>query len=185
MINGVSLGDVYRNNMQISDLQTLRKFELKYPRNPPIRYLNINFLRNKIIDVREMIGRLQLNYFVISETKLDSSFPSAHFHIGDYETRNRRDRNKSGGGLIELVKKGIITKRHKDLETNLSETICTETTISKKRWFCMSVYRLLSYSNIDTFSAELTISLSKAVNKFDNRIIMGDFNIYITKEDCS
>ena len=48
----------------------------------------------------------------------------------------------------------------------------------------MSVYRPPTSSNIDTFFAELTISLSKAVNKFDNRIIMGDFNIYITKEDC-
>ena len=49
----------------------------------------------------------------------------------------------------------------------------------------MGVYRPLSSSNIDTFFAELTISLSKAVNKFDNLIIMGDFNIDITKEDCS
>ena len=49
----------------------------------------------------------------------------------------------------------------------------------------MSVYRLPSSSNIDTFFVELTISLSKAVNKFDNLIIMGDFNIDITKEDCS
>ena len=82
-----------------------------------------------------MIGRLQLDYFVISETKLDSSFPSAQFHIGNYEIRNRRDRGKSEGGLIEIVKKGIITKRLKDLESNLSETICTEITISRKRWF--------------------------------------------------
>ena len=49
----------------------------------------------------------------------------------------------------------------------------------------MGVYRPLSSSNIDTFFAELVISLSKIVNKFDNLIIMGDFNIDITKEDCS
>ena len=49
----------------------------------------------------------------------------------------------------------------------------------------MSVYRSPSSSNIDTFYAELTISLSNAVNKFDNLIVMGDSNIYITKEDCS
>ena len=91
--------------MQISDLQILRKLRLKYPRNPLIGYININSLWNKIIDVREIIVRLQLDYFVISETKLDSSFPSTQFHIGDYETRNRRDRGKSGGGLIEFVKK--------------------------------------------------------------------------------
>ena len=141
MINGICLRDVYRNNREILDLQILRKLRLKYPRNPLIGYLNINSLRNKIFDVRELIGRLQLDYFVISETKLDSNFPSTQSHIGDYEIRNRRDRNKSGGGLIEFVKKGIITKRHKDLETNLSETICSEITIPKKRWFCMSAYR--------------------------------------------
>ena len=182
MINGISLRDVYRKNREISDLQILRKLRLKYPRNPLIGYLNINSLRNKIIDVRELIGRLQLDYFVISETKLDSSFPSAQFHIVDYEIRNRRDRNKSGGGLIGFVKKRTITKRLKDLETNLSETICTEITISKKRRFWMSVYRPPTSSNIDTFFAELAISLSKAVNKFDNLIIMGDFNIDITKK---
>ena len=60
-------------------------------------------------------GRLHLDYFVISETMLDSSFPSAQFHIGDYEIRNGRDGSKSGGGLIEFVKKGIITKRLKYL----------------------------------------------------------------------
>ena len=182
MINRISLRDVYRNNVQISDLQILRKLRLKYPRSPLIGYLNINSLRNKIIDVREMIGRLQLDYFLISETKLDSSFPSAQFHIGHYEIRNRRDRDKNGGGLIEFFKKGIITKRLKNLETNLSETICTEITISKKRWFCMSVYRPPSSSHIDTFFAELTISLSKAVNKFDNLIVMGDFNIDTTRK---
>ena len=155
MINGISLRDFYHNNREISDLQILRKLSLKYPRNPLIGYLNINSLRNKIIDVRELIGRLQLDYFVISETKLDSSFPSAQFHIVDYEIRSRRDRNKSGGGLIEFVKKGIITKRLKGLETNLSETICTEITISKKRWFCMSVYRPPTSSNIDTFFCQV------------------------------
>ena len=171
--------------MQISNLQILRKLRLQYPRNPLIEYLNINSLRNKIINVRELMGRLQLDYFVISETKLDSSFPSFQFHIGDYEIKNHRDRSKSWGALIEFVKKEIISKRLKDLETNLSETISTEITISKKKWFCMSVYRPPSSSNIDTFFTELTISLSKAVKKFDNLIIIDDLNIDITKEDCS
>ena len=84
VINRRSLRNVYRDNMQSSDLQILRKIRLKYPMNPLIGYLNINSLRNKIIDVRnkiivrEMIDRL---HFLISETKLDSSFPSAEFHI--------------------------------------------------------------------------------------------------------
>ena len=86
---------------------------------------------------------------------------------------------------MSLLNKGLITERLEDLETNPSHTICTEITRSKKRWFCMSVYRARYSSNTDTFFDKLTISLSKAVNKLDNLIIMEDFNIDMTKENCS
>ena len=39
-------------------------------------YLNINSLRNKIIDLSEIMNYLELDYFVISKTKIDESFPS-------------------------------------------------------------------------------------------------------------
>ena len=52
---------------------------LKYPRNPLIRYLNINSLSNKTVDARELFGKLQLGYFVLSETKLDDSLPLLNF----------------------------------------------------------------------------------------------------------
>ena len=132
-------------------------------RNPLIGYLNINSIRNKISD-REVFGKLQLDYFVFSETKIDESFPSAQFNIHDYEIRNRRDRDKHGGGFIEFVRKGFITKRMKEYETKLSEIICTEFTVSKKKWFCLSVYRPPSSNNIVTFFKELTDSLSRPIN---------------------
>ena len=90
---------------QSSDLQILSKNRLKFPTNPLIGYLNINSLRNKIIGVREVIGKLSLDYFVISETNLNESFPSAQFSMNNYEIRNRMDRDKNGGGLIEFVRK--------------------------------------------------------------------------------
>ena len=116
-------------SVQSLDLQILRKNRLKYPL---ISYFNKNSLRNKIIDVREVIGKLSLDYFVISETKLDKSFPSAQFNISNYKIRNRRDRDKNGGGLIEFVRKGFITRRLRDYETQICETICSEFTVSKK-----------------------------------------------------
>ena len=169
---------------QSSDLQILSKNRLKYPTNPLIGYLNINSLRNKIIDVREVIGKLSLDYFVISETKLDESFPSAQFNISNYEIRNRRDRDKNGGGLIEFVRKGFITKRLKDYETQICETICSEFTISKRKWICFSVYRPPSYNNLIIFFEELTKSVCKALNRYDNIIVMGDFIIDINKDDA-
>ena len=162
----------------------MSKNRVKYPTNPLIGYLNINSLRNKIIDVREVIGKVSLDYFVISETKLHESFPSAQFNISNYEIRNRRDRDKNGGGLIEIVRKGFITKRLKDYETQICETICSEFTVSKKKWICFSVYRPPSYNNLIIFFEELTKSVCKSLNTYDNIIVMGDFNIDINKNEA-
>ena len=49
----------------------------------------------------------------------------------------------------------------------------------------MIVYRPPSSSSINTSFAELTISLSEAVNKFGNLIVTDNFNIDIIKKDCS
>ena len=111
------------------DLQILHDFRLKYPQNLLIAYLNINSLRNKIIDLREIISYLQLDYFVLSETKINDSFPSAQSDMSGYEIRARRDRNGMGGGIIEYVRREVICKRLKDFETTISESICSELVI--------------------------------------------------------
>ena len=54
----------------------------------------MNSLRNKIIDLREIISYLQLDYFVLSET-ISDSFPSARFDMNGYEIRARRDRDET------------------------------------------------------------------------------------------
>ena len=169
---------------ECTDLQIMYESRLKYPRTPLIGYLNINSLRNKIVDVREVFGKLQLDFFVLSEAKLDDSFPSAQFYIENFEIRNRRDRDKNGGELIEFVRNGFITKKIKEYETKVRETIASEFTISKKKWFCLSVYRPPTSTNLDIFFEELTNSLSKAVNEYDNLIVMGDFNVDLNKTDC-
>ena len=46
---------------------------------------------------------------------IDSRFPSGQIHKGAYEIRNCRNRDKSGGGLMEFVKKGIISKRFRQI----------------------------------------------------------------------
>ena len=106
---------------------------LKHPRNHLIGYLNIKSLRDKIVDATEVFVKLQLDYFVLSETKLDDSFHSAQCYMENFEIRNQRDRDKNGGGFIEFVRKGFITKKIKEYETKVSETIASEFTISKKK----------------------------------------------------
>ena len=139
----------------------------------------MNSLRNKIINLREIVKDLGLNYFVASETKLDVRFPSQQFVIEDFDIRTRKDMDRHGGGLIEYVRRGFICKRLNYLELKSLECICSELTISNKWWICCSIYRPSSSQNLEVFFNELTDSLSKGNEKYENFIVIGDFNIDI------
>ena len=49
----------------------------------------------------------KIDIFLISETKLDSSFPSGQFVIQSYSTPFRLDRNQNEGGLLLYVREDI------------------------------------------------------------------------------
>ena len=42
-----------------------------------VGYLNINSLWNKLTDLRVIVKYLYLDYFLLSQLKLDESFPNA------------------------------------------------------------------------------------------------------------
>ena len=50
-------------------------------------YLNIDSQGNKIVDVREYVKYLELDYFVISGTKIDESFLSQEFAMDKFEIK--------------------------------------------------------------------------------------------------
>ena len=60
-----------------------------------------------------------------------------------------------------------------------SECICSELTISNKKWVCFSVYCPPSQENLELFFDELSYCLSKASEAYESSIVIGDFNIYI------
>ena len=47
-----------------------------------------------------------IDILLISETKIDSSFPTVQFHIDGY-TIHRHDRNENGGGLLLYVREDV------------------------------------------------------------------------------
>ena len=76
-----------------SDLQMLHDLRFDYPKKLLCGYLDICSLKNKIYDLRLIICHVPIDYFVISETKLDNSCPNAQLTINNYEIRARRDRD--------------------------------------------------------------------------------------------
>ena len=70
-----------------------------------IAQLNINSLRNKFTSLSTII-KDNVDISLISETKIDSSFPTAQFHIDGYAIY-RRNRNKNGGGLLLYIRDDV------------------------------------------------------------------------------
>ena len=156
----------------------------KYPNNPIIGYLNINSLRNKIIDLRHVVSVSQPDILAISETKLDDTFPDAQFRMDGYYSpaQFRRDRNKHGGGLMVFIRNGIPVKRSKTYEPSNQEAICFEVTITKRKWIIYVFYRSESYSKLDVFLEEFKKSVNKAISKYENIILIGDINVDIPQK---
>ena len=98
------------NEDKSPDLEKLQDARWKYLKQTLLTYWNINSLRNKVIDLQEIVGYLLPDYLVLSETKLDNSFPLAQFNLPNYEIRTRCDRDKNGGGLMEFVRRVLFVK---------------------------------------------------------------------------
>ena len=62
-------------------------------------HLNINHLDKKSIPLVSLIKN-NLDIFLISETRIDSSFPPSQFTIKGYAQPFRKGRDRCGGGLL-------------------------------------------------------------------------------------
>ena len=70
----------------------------------------------------------------------------------------------------------IITRELQDFKPKDLECICIELTLSKKKWTIFSIYRPQS-ENISGFFDKLANSIDRAINTYDNVVIMRDINI--------
>ena len=48
---------------------------------------------------------------MVTEKKLDDSFPASQFHVEGFSTLFRFDRNKNGGGIILHIRSYIIVSK--------------------------------------------------------------------------
>ena len=88
------------------DLRALRKKNLN---KLIIAHLNVNSLRNKLEFLKEQIQD-NIDILMISETKIDASFPIGQFLLNVYSTSFRLDCNTHGGGIVFNVWEDISSK---------------------------------------------------------------------------
>ena len=82
---------------------------MKNPNRIIIAHLNINSIRKKNEMLKEVIGN-EIDVLLISETKLDDTFPLSQFILEGFTPPYGLDRMKHGGGLMLFIREDIPFK---------------------------------------------------------------------------
>ena len=110
------------------NLRALRKKNLN---KLIIVHLNVNSLRNKLEFLKEQIQD-KIDILMISEAKIDASFPIDQFLLNGYSTPFRLDRNAHGAGILLYVREDIPSKLLL-VEENLIEGFFVEINLRNKK----------------------------------------------------
>ena len=102
-------------------------------------HLNIKSVRNKFEALKFLIGN-NIDILLISETKLDHSFPSTQFLIKGSSASYRFDRNSKGGGLLFYIREDIPSKILTYNSNCDIETLLAEISLSKRNWLLNGSY---------------------------------------------
>ena len=118
----------------------MKNLKLKDSNKVIIGHININSLRNKFEPLTEMV-RDKVDLLMISETKLDPSFPNAHFYMKSYSKLYRLDRTSKGGGIILYVREDIPSKLiNSSCIDHDKEYVLVELNLTKQKWLIICNY---------------------------------------------
>ena len=90
-------------------LLTIKNLRLNNVNRVIIGNLNINSVRNKFDQLQEIILKY-IGVLIITETKLDDTFPNAHFLVPEFSKPFDLDRNRKEDGITIYVREDIPSK---------------------------------------------------------------------------
>ena len=135
--------------------------------------LNINSIRNKF-DVLSLEVRGSVDILLITETKIDQSFPTKQFLMAGYSEPYRLDRNQHGGGLLVYVREDIPSHNLKIRSISI-EALFIEINLRKKKWLLCCSYN--PHKNlILTHLNDIQVILDIQSSKYKSFLLFGDFN---------
>ena len=140
-----------------------------------IAHLIANSFRNKFEIIEELIEDT-IDIFLISETKLDSSFPNGQFVIKSYSTHFRLDRNQNGGGLSLYAREDIPCKMLKEYTPEKpTENLFVEINLRSRKWLLSCSYN--SKTNLIAVHLHcIGRGIDFYFSKYDNFVVLGDLN---------
>ena len=125
----------------------LRNHRVKNMGRVIVANLNINSIRNKFEQLKYIVNE-NVDILVITETKIDDTFPVAQFIIRGYCKPYRLDRNADGGGILIYVREDIPSKQlFKHNFSSDIEGIFLEINLRKSKWLLFGTYHPQWQSN--------------------------------------
>ena len=156
----------------------LREVKLKHPNRLIFAHININSVRNKFEILQEVIGN-NIDVLLISETKLDASFPSRQFILDGFTPPYRLDRKQHGEGIMLFIREGIPSKLL-NADTSFGiENLLVEINLRSKKWLISGSYNP-HLNSIQNHLVQLSKKFDFYSSKYENFIVLGDFNAEMT-----
>ena len=138
--------------------------------------LNVNSLRNKFTVLSQIIKNTDV--FLVSETKLDQSFPTTQFEIPGFATPYRLDGDKHGGGLMLYVHSDLPSKLIKSESSY--EGFFVKLNLKKLKWLICCTYNP-NIQNINAHLEKVQSSLDSFLGNYERFLLLGDLNCEISK----
>ena len=130
-----------------------------------------------------IIGKIDI--LLISETKLDGSFPQSNFKITGFSSPFRLDRSGNGGGIILYTRQDIPAKLLSSYTLpNICECMFIEINLRNRKWLLGSFYNP-SKSQISSQLSYLSKALDHYSQLYDNLLMRGDFNSEMSEVSMS
>ena len=161
-------------------MAVLKNLRLSYPNNIVIGHLNINCIRNKY----EMVSLSVAQYVdisMLSETKLESTFPSTQFLINGFSIPHRFDRNSKGCGILLFYIIIVLALNRYSLPPHI-EILCFELNLRNRKWFVCCSY---NPHKIKEHLRVLTVGIQFYSKDYKNILLMGHYNAEITETNMS
>ena len=112
---------------------------------------------------------------MISETKIDGSFPIGQFLLSGYSTPFQLDGNAHGGGILLYVREDIPSNILL-VEENLIEGFFLEINLRNKKKWLLSCFYNPKKTSLSNHIAQLSKNLDLFITKYERLLFLGDFN---------
>ena len=162
------------SDSQTKEFDSLTEVRKLNPNKLIIAHIKINSLRNKFEMLKATITD-KTDILLISETKLDSSFPVNQFLIDGFSPPYRLDRHANGAGIILYVREDIPSKLLPNNQDSEIENIFVKINLRSKKWLICGTYNPKT-SHIKNYLQLLSERFNQYFSKYDNIIALGDFN---------